>query len=541
MQHTISPSKGLSKAPAPLPSDFKKSEGSEAGVERWQRRHGKPPKGGKPRRWEHCEIFNGIRIGPFDNPSIFYKMALNMSEVFTESLQEISTEQECLSRYANYSLSDNAVFCNATFDSYLCWPPTRVNTVIHQSCPRVRLSDPSNFAYRRCGFHGLWLGRRNNESSVKGWTNFTPCFPTELQSLFEEVFDAKNSTQSKYDIAQITRLIELSGFFASALALIISLGIFSKFRVLRNQRTLIHKCMFWTILAQSLVRIFIYLDQMYFRGTLQRNDVGIEHENNICIICYCVLEYIITATIIWHFIEGVCLFEYVHRNVMRPSFYFRRFFLFGWGIPALITLAWALTNFMYYRAEKIKICWYGYNFLPTYWICQLPRFIIIVINFFFLIGVMRTIIQKLNIATNTELERCRRTVKAAMLLIPLLGIPNILNMIDAPLNLNNWQFALWMYSTHFLISYQGMFIACIYCFANREVQDVIARTWRNARARPTPGVFVIPTGSRNARPSRTGQGQNGQDENAQEPRAAQDDRNDLNPDDNEAEDAGGAP
>ncbi|CAH2103368.1 unnamed protein product [Euphydryas editha] len=87
------------------------------------------------------------------------------------------------------ALLAGAIFCNTTFDTYLCWPPTKANTVIQQNCPKVHLSDPSRFAYRKCGYKGLWEGRRPNEASLIGWTNFTPCFPPDIQTLFVEVFN----------------------------------------------------------------------------------------------------------------------------------------------------------------------------------------------------------------------------------------------------------------------------------------------------------------------------------------------------------------
>jgi hypothetical protein len=64
----------------------------------------------------------------------------------------------------------------------------------------------------------------------------------------------------------------------------------------------------------------------------------------------------------------------------------------------------------------------------------------------------------------------RKAVRAALVLLPLLGITNIVNMTQAPLERAVWEFALWSYSTHFLTSFQGFFIALLYCFLNGEVR-----------------------------------------------------------------------
>lgn len=66
--------------------------------------------------------------------------------------------------------------------------------------------------------------------------------------------------------------------------------------------------------------------------------------------------------------------------------------------------------------------------------------------------------------------RCRKAVRAAVVLLPLLGITNIISMGGAPLEKTVW-FALWSYTTHFLTSFQGLFIATLYCFLNGEVNE----------------------------------------------------------------------
>lgn len=56
-----------------------------------------------------------------------------------------------------------------------------------------------------------------------------------------------------------------------------------------------------------------------------------------------------------------------------------------------------------------------------------------------------------------------------MVLLPLLGITNALVMIKSPLNRSAVEFAIWSYSSHFLTSFQGFFVALLYCFLNGEV------------------------------------------------------------------------
>lgn len=64
-------------------------------------------------------------------------------------------------------------------------------------------------------------------------------------------------------------------------------------------------------------------------------------------------------------------------------------------------------------------------------------------------------------------------MRAAVVLVPLLGITNVVSMSKTPLEKSVWEFALWSYGTHFLTSFQGFFIAFLYCFLNGEVRSII--------------------------------------------------------------------
>lgn len=148
-------------------------------------------------------------------------------------------------------------------------------------------------------------------------------------------------------------------------------------------------------------------------------------------------------------------------------------------------------------------CWYGYNLTPYYWILEGPRLTVIIVstiwlsqfiylffctqkstiilffyiylqlNFFFLLNIIRVLIVKLRQSHTSEVEQARKAVRAAIVLLPLLGITNLLNMVKNPLDQSPLKFAFWSYGTHFLTSFQGFFIAMIYCFLNGEVRCAI--------------------------------------------------------------------
>lgn len=82
-------------------------------------------------------------------------------------------------------------------------------------------------------------------------------------------------------------------------------------------------------------------------------------------------------------------------------------------------------------------------------------------------NIIRVLVVKLRQSQASDIEQTRKAVRAAIVLLPLLGITNLLHLV--PALKTAWKFALWSYSTYFLTSFQGFFIALIYCFLNGEV------------------------------------------------------------------------
>uniref|UniRef100_A0A1B0G292 Uncharacterized protein n=1 Tax=Glossina morsitans morsitans TaxID=37546 RepID=A0A1B0G292_GLOMM len=364
-------------------------------------------------------------------------------------------------------------FCNWAWDRFLCWPPTPAGVLARMHCPSGWHGiDTRKFANRKCELNGQWGSRPNDTYNPNGWTDYQPCYKPEVNELMQQV----PNLDLFLEIARRTRTLEIVGLILSLVALIISLIIFCNFRSLRNNRTKIHKNLFIAMVLQVIIRLTLYLDQAFHRGkqeTATNTSVtGIENTPYLCEASYVLLEYARTAMFMWMFIEGWYLHNMVTVTVFQGRFPHTIFTLVGWGMPVLMTTVWAICTAIYH--DSVHDCWWNYNLTPYYWILEGPRLIVILLNFTFLINIIRVLVVKLRQSQASDIEQTRKAVRAAIVLLPLLGITNVLQLV--PDLHTPWKFALWSYVTHFLTSFQGFFIALIYCFLNGEVRAVLLKS-----------------------------------------------------------------
>ncbi|XP_076033615.1 PDF receptor-like isoform X2 [Oratosquilla oratoria] len=245
------------------------------------------------------------------------------------------------------------------------------------------------------------------------------------------------------------------------------------------------------MVIQVLIRLVLYIDQAIIRGHI--NDVntnnssrqGIDNTPILCESSYVLLEYARTAMFMWMFIEGLYLHNKITVTVFQHKFYYSVYHMVGWGIPIPLTAGWAGATAKHY---SVTSCWWGYNFTRYFWILEGPRLAVISLNMVFLLNIIRVLVTKLRQSNSSEAQQVRKAVKAAIVLLPLLGITNMLNMIDAPLDKTATEFGVWSFATHFLRSFQGFFIALLYCFLNGEVRQALRKYIDNYLLHRSAGV-----------------------------------------------------
>ncbi|KAK8377790.1 hypothetical protein O3P69_014023 [Scylla paramamosain] len=296
-------------------------------------------------------------------------------------------------------------------------------------------------------------------------------------------------TKLKLQVAEVSRVIETVGLSLSLASILVSLAIFSYFRSLRNNRTKMHFNLFVAMVIQLMVRLTLYIDQYITRKTQQRT-TGIDNTPVLCEGVYVLMEYARTAMFLWMFLEGHYLNSMLTVAVFTDHPNYTVYNLLGWGLPVVMTAVWAAVTAVQHTGTE---CWWGYNLSPYFWILEGPRLTVIIVSlpswlpfsllprltFLFLLNILRVLITKLQASVSSETQQAKKAVRAAIVLLPLLGITNSLQMVHSPLEGNIVEFAAWSFVTTFLTAFQGFFVALLYCFLNQEVRNAIAKSLAN--------------------------------------------------------------
>nr|CAH7756948.1 unnamed protein product [Callosobruchus chinensis] len=342
----------------------------------------------------------------------------------------------------------------------MCWPSTSAGSNVTMDCPKVKGTLENAKAYKFCSSSGGWETKNGTNES---YTHYESCIMPQLQELARMCEEFGQNTCSQ--IGRITRCIEMVGLSFSFVTLVVSLYIFSTYRVLKNNRTRIHKNLFVATLLQVIFRLIKYIDQ------------GLDHDYQFLQrvylneACTALLEYSKTAMFMWMFIEGLYLHNMITVTVFQEYSYIKIYCIIGWTVPALMTTVWLVIML----TKEAQTTWEYYYFLDYYWILEGPRSTVIVVNLLFLLNIIRVLIVKLRESQTSEIEQVRKAVRAAIFLLPLMGISHLL-FFYYKFN-KAWKFAVWSFSAYFLGTFQGCFVAVLYCFLNGEVQTAIRNSF----------------------------------------------------------------
>lgn len=362
---------------------------------------------------------------------------------------------------ALYDVTGLTSFCPEVFDGTLCWPDTPPGLTATLSCPaHIPRVNPHGKARRFCDKNGTW-----------GSYEYGDCITEEVHGTEPSL----ETLEEYWRIINGAKLLELVGLILSLIAVVVALYIFHSFRSLRNPRTRIHRNLFFAFLIRMIID-FIFIINRFRQISLESHQfVGIKTIAplmNTVILGY---EYMRLCTFAWFFVEGVYLNSLLSTAVFRkPNFLW--YYLIGWVAPIPFSLAFCVAMRVINKRGNL---WNYYSDQLSYvLLIEVPRNVFLVMNLFLLLNIIRVLVTKLRESQTSETKQVRKAAKACIVLLPLLGIVNLVWVLKNPeLGDPTAYIAVYNYGCLFLDAFQGFILALLYCFLNIDVRVTIKRKW----------------------------------------------------------------
>uniref|UniRef100_A0A8C9KBT4 Parathyroid hormone/parathyroid hormone-related peptide receptor n=1 Tax=Panthera tigris altaica TaxID=74533 RepID=A0A8C9KBT4_PANTA len=346
--------------------------------------------------------------------------------------------------------------CLPEWDHILCWPLGAPGEVVAVPCPDYIYDfNHKGHAYRRCDRNGSWeLVPGHNRT----WANYSECVKFLTNETRErEVFDRLGMIYTvgySVSLASLTVAVLILAYFRPtlpSLARHLHLPLGPPLCPSPPAMPLDHPAPSTPLPAPAAVG---------FAG---------------CRVAVTFFLYFLATNYYWILVEGLYLHSLIFMAFFSEKKYLWGFTVFGWGLPAIFVAVWVSV-----RASLANTgCW-DLSSGNKKWIIQVPILASIVLNFILFINIVRVLATKLR---ETNAGRCdtrqqyRKLLKSTLVLMPLFGVHYIVFMATPYTEVSG---TLWQVQMHYEMlfnSFQGFFVAIIYCFCNGEVQAEIKKSW----------------------------------------------------------------
>lgn len=339
----------------------------------------------------------------------------------------LKSETACYQRMEYEDTSVTGLFCNRTWDNIMCWPDTQAGSIVHQSCPSyINGFDTRENASRICLPNGTWYVHSSVNGSSSGWTNFMSCFGTTSEQHNNNIDLGVANMVLKH--MNEFRLMYNVGYALSLVSLLLAVAIMLYFRRLHCPRNAIHLNLFLAFILRALMNII--KENLFVQGLGFPGDVGNLDNNTIyfkdgahwgCRLFFSLFQYVLTASYIWIFVEGLYLHMLLYVSVFTEKTRILWYMVFGWSVPVPFVLAWAISRFY----VDNTLCWNtSTNSTGLTWIMKGPVMLSIVLNFVFFISIVWVLFTKLTSShcPESKRQRYRRLARSTLVLIPIFGV-----------------------------------------------------------------------------------------------------------------------
>ncbi|KAM3860058.1 glucagon-like peptide 2 receptor [Diretmus argenteus] len=377
--------------------------------------------------------------------------------------------ENCSRTLQSSVLSQTGIYCNGTFDNFVCWPhssPGNVSVPCPAYLPWINQgNDGTRSAHRECLADGRW---RLEENSSEAWRDQSECQEKHYFKEEEEEVLRQNAL----------RVVSIIGYSLSLSSLILATLLMGMFRKLHCTRNYIHMNLFLSFIlrAISVISKEIVLQVMYTK--LPTDDPGWNSysKSGIAVMCKMSkvsMEYFVACNYFWLLVEAIFLHTLLFTSVLTKRHLLKRYMLLGWGTPFLFVTPWTVIKVLYENTG----CWAIVN-RWFWWIIRGPITLSVLVIFFIFIKILMLLLSKLK-ADQVKFTDYRYSLaRATLVLIPLLGVHEVVFtlLIDECMEGKSRYIKNFINLT--LSSFQGFLVAVLYCFANGEVQTELKKRWQ---------------------------------------------------------------
>ncbi|XP_007578397.1 glucagon receptor [Poecilia formosa] len=354
--------------------------------------------------------------------------------------------------------------CNRTFDLYACWPDGRPGTTVNVSCPTFlpwHRKVQRGLVYRVCNEDGKW-----------GQKNTSECDDDPGESGLQQQYGR---------ILSKLRIMYTVGYSLSLGALLLALAILISFRKLHCMRNNIHMNLFASFILRAVSILIKDALLSLMLDPKSGSDAQTQAWVNIPAVMWCrgamvMMQYSVIANNYWLLVEGIYLHSLLVITVFSEKKYFYIYLAIGWGAPLIFVLPWITVKYLYENLE----CWERNINMGYWWIIRSPILFAYLINFFIFIRIIKILMSKLRAHQMRYTDYKFRLAKSTLTLIPLLGIHAILFtfVIDESVPKGSMLRLIRLFCDLLFNSFQGLLVAILYCFVNKEVQSEMLKKWK---------------------------------------------------------------
>ncbi|XP_036079567.1 glucagon-like peptide 2 receptor isoform X2 [Rousettus aegyptiacus] len=405
---------------------------------------------------------------PARRPFLALLLLVSIKQV-TGSLLEETTRK--WAQYKEKCLRDllkepSGIFCNGTFDRYVCWPhssPGNISVPCPSYLPWWR-EENSGRAYRHCLARGTWQTLKN---STDIWQDDSEC--SENHSFKENV--------ENHALLSTLQQLYTVGYSLSIVSLLLALTLLLCLRKLHCTRNYIHMNLFASFILRALavlVKDVIFYNSYSKRPNNEKEWMSYVSEVSAsCRSAQVLLHYFVGANYSWLLVEGLYLYTLLEPTVISERRLWPRYLLVGWAFPLLFVVPWSIV-----RAQLENTgCWGTNGNKKIWWIIRGPMLLCVAVNFFIFLKILKLLISKLKAHQMCFRDYKYRLAKSTLVLIPLLGVHEILFAFITDDQVQGFSKRIRLFIQLTLSSFHGLLVAWQYCFANGEVKAELRKHW----------------------------------------------------------------